>query len=170
MDDHSRIQFRVAQEGDASRISAVARDIWTSVYPGIISPEQIEYMLRRMYAIPVLQEEMHAEGIRFVLAESEGELVGFSSLGPTERPDTAKIHKLYLSPGFHGKGEGSRLLKATETLARSSGFEHVMLQVNKNNQQGIQAYRRNGYNLLNEVVDDIGCGFVMDDYVFGKAL
>jgi len=42
--------------------------------------------------------------------------------------------------------------------------------VNKRNVRAIKAYQRNGFEIADSVVTDIGGGFVMDDYVMAKDL
>ena len=42
--------------------------------------------------------------------------------------------------------------------------------MNKHNAGAIAAYRRLGFAMREEVVVDIGNGYVMDDYVMAKAL
>jgi GNAT superfamily N-acetyltransferase len=170
MENHPSLSFRSATPADAGALSDLARHIWYAAYPGMITEEQIEYMLAWMYAIPTLEAEMRDQGIRFILATGADGLAGFSSYGPSDRPGWAKIHKLYLEPGLQGKGLGSRLLQETEARARSEGFQHVWLQVNKYNHKGNSTYQRNGYTKAGEVVDDIGGGFVMDDFVYEKTL
>jgi ribosomal protein S18 acetylase RimI-like enzyme len=46
----------------------------------------------------------------------------------------------------------------------------LYLTVNKNNTKAINAYYRAGFYLENEVVNDIGNGYVMDDYVLAFKL
>ena len=41
----------------------------------------------------------------------------------------------------------------------------MIRSVNKRNQQALGAYRRYGFVIREEVVVDIGGGFVMDDYI-----
>ena len=46
----------------------------------------------------------------------------------------------------------------------------MILSVNKRNTKAITAYRRNGYDVADSIVTDIGNGFVMNDYVMAKNL
>jgi ribosomal protein S18 acetylase RimI-like enzyme len=46
----------------------------------------------------------------------------------------------------------------------------LILQVNKRNEKAIKLYRRAGFAVREEIVVDIGGGFVMDDYVMEKRL
>lgn len=150
-------------------ISALAGVIWRAYYPNITSAEQIEYMLGWMYSLETMASELH-NGIRYERLLLDGELAGFASLGPFEEPGTVKLHKLYLVPKYHGQGFGTLLLKHCENEARELGARAMTLNVNKRNALAIAVYRRNGFNIAQSVVNDIGNGFVMDDYVMTKRL
>ena len=47
-----------AQEEHLPAISELAGVIWRACYPGIITHEQIDYMLARMYSLDVLRDEI----------------------------------------------------------------------------------------------------------------
>ena len=151
-------------------ISQLAGVIWRACYPGIITMEQIEYMLARMYSLETLREEVCLQGIRYDRLLAGDELIGFAAYGPTERPEASKLHKLYLHPSRHGRGLGSLLLEHCEQEVRKLGSRRLVLNVNKRNAKAIATYRRNGFEIVDSVVADIGGGFVMDDFVMGKDL
>jgi len=81
-----------------------------------------------------------------------------------------KLHKLYLLPEYHGRGIGALALKQVEELASSKGIQRLVLNVNKQNISGIRAYERAGWSCSEAVVNDIGRGFVMDDFVMSKSV
>ena len=162
-------QLRIipATEADLLAISKLAGVIWHACYPGIITPEQIDYMLVRMYSPETLSAELR-EGIRYECLLVREELVGFAAYGPAEQPHTFKLHKLYLHPQEHGQGLGSLLLQHCETEVRKLGAQRLILNVNKRNAKAIAAYQRNGFRIIDSAVADIGGGFVMDDFVMAK--
>jgi ribosomal protein S18 acetylase RimI-like enzyme len=155
--------------GHLAEISALAGVIWRASYPGIISPEQIDYMLARMYDVETLRGEL-ASGIVWFRALINGELRGFASVGPTETATEFKLHKLYVHPDWQRHGLGSALLKNCETTARTHGAAALILNVNKRNTAALAVYRQRGFVIRESIVADIGGGFVMDDYVMVKAL
>ena len=159
-----------ATEAGLPAISELAGVIWRACYPGIITMEQIDYMLARMYALDVLRDEIRSQGIRYDRLLLDGKLVGFASYGPTSEPGVMKLHKLYLLPEMQGRGLGSRLLQQVEGEVRTGGARRLILSVNKRNTKAITAYKRNGFVIVESVVTDIGNGFVMDDYIMAKEL
>ena len=156
-----------AQREHLPEIAALAGVIWRACYPGIISPEQIEYMLRWMYSLEKLQAELDA-GIRFDRLLCDGTLVGFAAYGPEK--SEMKLHKLYLHPDFHRRGLGTRLLLHVEEQSRKAGFNTLVLGVNKGNSQAIAAYKKNGFTIRGSVITEIGGGFVMDDFIMARVL
>jgi len=163
-------QIIQATETDLPAIARLAEVIWRAHYPGIISTEQIDYMLARMYSLETLREEIRLHSIRYERLLADEEMVGFASYGPTENPGLFKLHKIYLHPAWHGRGLGSLLLRHCEEAARQLGAARLVLTVNKNNSKAIAAYQRNGFAIADSVVTSIGAGFVMDDYVMTKDL
>lgn len=154
---------------DLAAIKELATRIWNAHYPGIITQEQIDYMLAQDYAIERLQQDLK-QGIGMDKLLVEGKLTGFSAYGPTSRSDEIKLHKLYVDQSVHGKGYGYKLLTHCESNVKARGYHKIILQVNKNNSKAIKAYERNHYYREESVVVDIGGGFVMDDFIMAKIL
>ena len=152
-----------------AEISALADVIWRAHYPGIISPEQISYMLDRMYRVDTLRAELES-GIHWFRALVASELRGFASVGPTDTAMEYKLHKLYVHPGWQRNGLGSALLKECESAARAHGATTLMLNVNKRNAKAISTYLKRGFTIHDSIIADIGGGFVMDDFVMTKSL
>lgn len=161
--------LRVGEE-HLPALAELAGVIWRQHYPGIISREQIEYMLGQMYSLETLRGELREKQVCFVRLLADDRFVGFASFGPLAEPDVFKLHKCYLLPEFHGRGLGSRLLQYCETEVRQLGGRRLKLAVNKQNVKAIAAYRRNGFCVAESVVTDFGGGFVMDDFILAKDL
>ncbi len=61
-------------------------------------------------------------------------------------------------------------MRFVETLARERGLRKIVLTVNKNNTGAIRAYQKIGFRNVGSLVQDIGSGFVMDDYAMEKII
>jgi GNAT superfamily N-acetyltransferase len=166
----SNVQILPAGEEHLPALAELAGVIWRQHYPTIISREQIEHMLGKMYALETLRTELRAQQIRFVRLLVDRKFIGFASFGPMPEPGVFKLHKLYLLPEFHGRGFGARLLQFCENEVRKLGARKLILAVNKRNTKAIAAYERNGFAVAESVVNDFGGGFVMDDFIMAKEL
>lgn len=164
------VSISAATEADLPIVQDLARRIWYRHYPGIISVEQIAYMLERGYAVRVLADFLTASGAGLVLARVDDAQVGFAAWYRSSEPATTKLDKLYVLHEYHGQGIGRRLIGRVEAAACADAASTLILNVNKHNAASIAAYRRLGFAIREEVVVDIGGGFVMDDYVMAKPL
>lgn len=162
------LEFRRATEVDIPILRELADRIWRDYYPAVIGHAQVDYMLPRMYAEEVIRQEM-AGGTVWELASAENAPIGFFSIG-LDDTGRAKLHKLYLDTGAHGRGYGQQLINRAVDAARELGATGIWLQVNKQNTRAIRAYERAGFHLEREAVVDIGGGFVMDDFIMARVL
>jgi GNAT superfamily N-acetyltransferase len=152
-------------DGHLSEIQTLAHAIWREHYPGIISSEQIEYMLREGYNLESLRREFAQEAIRYDRALVEGALVGFSAYGPHADANALMLHKLYVEAAQRGRGCARKLVESASEYALTHSFDRVILRVNKHNRVAVAAYERMGFSNRGAIVSDIGSGFFMDDYL-----
>lgn len=77
----------------------------------------------------------------------------------TETPSEvlAGLVVIGVTPAYHKKGIGSLLQQEFERIAKQKGAVQMQLSVRKNNQQAIDSYRRNGW----EIALDQGVSFGM---------
>jgi len=158
------IRFQTAGKGDIPLIQRLSRTIWQEHYPGIISHDQIEYMLEKMYSSATLRAEMENEGPRYVLVSYKGEPIGYLSFHFDKKTSSILLSKIYLLPLYHGKGVGQRMLDHVRQEAMRRGARAITLFVNRKNSKAIKAYERFGFVKAEAVITDIGGGFVMDDF------
>ena len=160
------LAFRRAAPGDIAAIRTLADRIWRASYATLLSPGQIEHMLAWMYGPDTIAAEL-ASGVVWEVALREDEPVGYLSVvhGPGIE---AELKKLYLDADFQGRGFGQSMLKRAGEIAQASGCTTLRLRVNKGNARALRAYERAGFQVIDTVVEDIGRGFVMDDFVLAR--
>lgn len=166
----SGLVIEPAKREELEAIRALAERIWRRHYPGIISDEQIDYMLGLGYAPRKLEAQITTPGRWLDVARVDGAIVGLANSYLTGVGGEIKLDKLYVLQELQGRGIGSRLIAHVAERGRSLGCSTLILNVNKGNTSAIRAYERNGFRIRDAVVNDIGRGFVMDDYVMAKAL
>ena len=150
-------------------VRRIADDVWPKTFAPILSPEQIVYMMKMMYAPEVMEKELKS-GYHFRIVKVDGRPAGYTSWSPYTLPGTAKLHKVYLLQEFQGQGIGSAMLADAAEQALKAGFTRLRLNVNKHNDRARKAYLRNGFADVEAVKIDIGGGFFMDDFVMERPL
>jgi len=163
---HIEVSPLHAEEAEA--LSALAGRIWRAHYPSIISPAQIEYMLEQRYR-PILIRQFIARGDLWLAARAGTEIQGFAHAHPLQAGDW-KLDKLYVAPDVQRHGIGGLLIDAVAQRARHHAITRLILRVNRQNQTAINAYLKHGFQVADLVVEDIGDGYYMDDYVMVKEL
>lgn len=156
--------FKKAGAEDINLIHNLAAAIWRKHYPGIITNEQIEYMIDKMYSPESLLKQLKDDN-HFYLAYINNEPVGYFSYSMKE-PGKYFLHKIYLLTDGHRKGIGGSMLEYLLNLLPPKST--VELTVNRKNYKSINFYFKNGF-YIKEVKDfDIGAGFLMEDFVMIK--
>jgi N-acetylglutamate synthase-like GNAT family acetyltransferase len=162
--------IREAKKADIPAIYDLAVKTWKITYPSIISNEQIDYMIEKMYSKEKLNEVIEKKKFNFLLFEIENQLVGFCSIEHNYNNEAiTRIHKLYVDPEVQGKKIGQQLLANTQVLAVKNNSNKLHLNVNKKN-PAVNFYFKQNFSVEREEVLDIGNGFVMDDYVMIKEI
>lgn len=162
------IQVGMLRDDEVEALISLAEVIWRTHYPSIIPSEQIEYMLAQRYR-PVLVRQFIARGDVWLVARAGKTLVGFAHGHPLGDGDY-KLDKLYVLTELQRHGIGGRLIHALAERAVSHGYSRLVLRVNRQNQQAIDAYLKHGFKVVTIHLEDIGGGHVMDDYVMTKEL
>jgi diamine N-acetyltransferase len=157
----------VSTEEQIATVVSLARKIWTEHYTPMIGKEQVEYMLGRFQSREAVSEQIR-NGHLYFLIEEDGHSIGYIAIQP--KGGELFLSKIYVKSSMRRKGSGRKSVQFLETLARAGGFGRITLTVNKNNTGSITAYERIGFKNLGSVVQDIGSGFVMDDFKMEKIL
>ena len=112
------IEIRPVTPPDVPAISLLAREIWQATYPGIITQEQIDFMLEQRYGHERLYDDLEDADKWLDQAFQDGRRVGFafSEIYKGE----FKLDKLYIHPDVQRKGVGGSLRALATTPAPSA--------------------------------------------------
>ena len=147
---------------NVSELSALASEIVKEHYDPILGSEQNDYMIRMFQSVPAITEQLQ-HGYRYYLIRDNGKDAGFLGFYPKE--EEMYISKFYLHQDYRGRGLSREMLKFVVRETKALGMDRITLNVNKYN-DAILAYEKLGFTRLRAEVNDIGHGYVMDDYVY----
>src|SRR3954469_2066405 len=150
-----------AGDKDLPVISALAKTVWNQHYLAIISQQQIDYMLNRMYSSESLQEQIHAKQHLFFIIRVQEINIGFVSVH-REQGDDWFLNKFYIDQTLASKGIGG---KAFDELKKMILPKKITLTVNRQNFKSINFYFKHGFKIAQVADFDIGNGYVMNDFV-----
>jgi ribosomal protein S18 acetylase RimI-like enzyme len=141
-----RVSLRTAEEVDLMAVGSVHQRSRVAAYAGILSPETLELRTAEAFG------EWWTERYRWerdthvlTVAAAEGEVVGFTYVGPSETPDAAELYAIHVAPSLVGAGVGRLLMvDALEKLAAIGGSRAV-LWVLKDNTRARRFYEAGGW-------------------------
>ena len=150
-----------------ARVAETAAPIWYETYEPIIGRDAVAYMLEKFQSVEAIGRQLSAEGYVYYLVYADGGAAGFIGLVP-HKEGKMFLSKLYVCKKYRGKGITRAAFGFIEKLCREEGLDKIYLTVNKQNTHAIDVYKHHGFYEIDAVVSDIGCGYVMDDYILQK--
>jgi len=163
-------ELRPLTEADFEVLSSLARTIWRAHYSAIISLAQIDHMLAGRLTAENLSRYVNSSERWLELLLLDSRAVGYCSYALQPDDETLKLEQIYLLPELHGRGLGGVMMRHAVSRARALGRTRLVLTVNKRNTGSIGVYRHHGFAITEDVVTEVGNGFVMDDYIMEKRL
>jgi GNAT superfamily N-acetyltransferase len=157
------ITISEATVADFETIRSIAHTTWPVTYGEILSKEQLDYMLDKMYSDATLLENLN-KGHHFILINDDSVCLGFASFEHRYLNEKCtRLHKIYLLPETQGKGMGKMLLEQITALAKENQSEIISLNVNRFN-KAHAFYEKMGFQVVAEEDLAIGNGYLMEDY------
>lgn len=163
------VHFKEGTTSDIPLIRQLSHTIWPLAYGSILSKEQMDYMLNRMYSESSLLDQMNRLLHHFILVFNEDTPVGYASWSWITDGNLYRLHKIYLVPSQHGKGIGRQLLQHVIRNIAPTRETILELNVNRRN-KAIDFYTREGFRIVRSEDNDIGNGYYMNDYVMQKTI
>lgn len=156
-------KINTPEEFDA--LAEFASGIWHEHFTKIIGEAQVEYMLKHFQSADAMQEQVRNNGYSYYRAYEDGEPCGYCAICPHE--DYMYLSKFYMKADYRRRGIGKKMMDFIAGETKKARLPKIRLNVNKYN-FAIDVYKHLGFTITADEVNDIGNGFVMDDYVMEK--
>lgn len=163
------IEIKEVNLEDIPEIQSISKIVWPVTFAEILSQEQISYMMDMMYSTESLTRQIQVENHHYILAQKDGEFLGYLSYQNQVENEYCKVHKIYVLPTAQGLGVGKVLIEYAKQQAMEGGDSELRLNVNRYN-KALEFYKHIGFAILKTEDIDIGNGFLMEDYVLQMQL
>lgn len=143
------VAVRAATHDDIAVIQRVARATWRATYAGKIPDADIEHFLDSAYSERSLIASVNRLGDGFVIAEFDGEAVGYAMAG-LNRDGEPELLAIYVLPAQHGSGVGIALWNAAQVVLAGRGQSRMCCWVLESNSRARRFYERQGAIMTEE--------------------
>jgi GNAT superfamily N-acetyltransferase len=160
-----RTTVRPARPDEASAIQRLGRASWHAAYDDILGAETVDRTVDDWWATARIESAVVEEERTFLVAESDGTLVGVADAGPfPEGAGTWGLGRLYVHPAHWGEGVGTELVEAVRArLPRAA--ERLRLRVLAANDVGVSFYEGYGFERVGRVIGETD-GEPHEEYVY----
>ncbi len=148
-------------------IEQLASTIWHEHYTSIIGVAQVEYMIHKFQTATAIEAQVK-QGYYYYLVYYNDIPAGYLSF--KKEDDALFLSKIYIQKEYRGIDLGKTAMEFITQQAYKLNCTKITLTVNINNSKSIKAYKNMGFVNTGSIVQDIGNGFVMDDYTMEKTI
>lgn len=148
----------------ANYAETIFREYFSEFHPA----DKVEYLVKHLLSIDTLIRAIADEGYEYYFADDELGHVGFIGIKPCE--EYLFLSKLYLQKDARGKGYGRQEFDFVRQRARDFGLNRIRLTVARDNEASWKKYLHMGFEIVDEVDNDVGDGFQMNDYIMDCAV
>lgn len=153
-------------------MSDFAGKIFFDYYDSQLPEGQASYMKDRFLSVSAIEDKVSETHdpkaiFEFVKDEETKEKLGFVCYWiqkDENNKDECYLDKYYLSESNRGKGLGKIIMDHLKIFCKENNLPHITLNVNKYNKT-VAIYEKLGFKKVRDEVNDIGSGYVMDDFV-----
>lgn len=133
------------------RRSASSKTSWNDTYAGIIPPHIQVNFLNSAYSDEMMKRRLNVSSL--YVAEVDGQIVGFANFSKVKEEGEVELGAIYLLPEYQGKGVGTALLN--EGIANAHDATKVFINVEKENEKGVNFYKAKNFKTVAEFEDDL---------------
>lgn len=143
-------------------LSKFASEVFIDYYNDRIGYDQSLYMANMFLSVQAIKKLME-KGAIFKLVFDNEEPVGLIEY--ILEKEKVFLSKFYVRKDRRHQGIGKMMLQDCKNYALANNINKIYLTVNKGNTPSIDIYYHEGFKKIDAVVNDIGNGYVMDDYI-----
>lgn len=155
---------KVETQNDIQALYPVVVEIWQEWFTPIIGAKQVDFMLHNYQSEKNIADEIKS-GVHYFALIQENEIIGYTAY--EIKNEVIYISKLYIKKQFRGQGLMRHIFDWYDSLSKALNFRQ-QLRVNRDNAQSVAIYEHRGFKIVATKDDEIGQGFIMNDYILEK--
>ena len=144
-------------------VSKLAKEIYLKHHSTYLNPISVEKMYNT-YQTPKAIEYAIDKGEEYYIVKLLSKNIGYFAIKFEEKIKRVFLSKFYLDSKFRSLGIGRRLLNLVIEATKKSDCSKLELLVNKGNPT-LKIYEKFGFEILKDICNDFGYGFIEDDYL-----
>jgi GNAT superfamily N-acetyltransferase len=147
---------RRATPDDAAAIAAVNVASWRTAYRGLMPDAYLDALDAAESAVQwaaSLRREP-SKGKRTIVAERDGTVVGYATVGPDADSGAGMLLLMYLAPEVWGRGLGRELMQGARETLLELGYQAAALWVLEQNERARRFYEADGWRADGAIRDD----------------
>jgi ribosomal protein S18 acetylase RimI-like enzyme len=149
-------------------IEKLATEILHEVYDPIIPAEHTDYFLTEFQSENAIGNQIKNENYSYFLLNFDSKNVGY--LGIQKLNEKLILSKLYVLESFRGLKIGKTAMEYVNRFATNNRIERIELIVNRQNQKTIDIYLKNGFEIVESIINSFPNGHSVEDYKMEKIL
>lgn len=158
------MDLRQAKPADATDVRDIASRSLEASYT--LSPQTIKSAVKQWYADDVLSEKFNDEDLVFLVADRDGEVVGFAEGTIVADGGDGDLLWLHVDPDYRGENIGNSLFHAIHDRLIEMGVSRLRGRVLRDNSSGNDFYEQHGLAKASEERVEIdGTTYVENIYV-----
>ena len=147
-------------------IKNLAFEILHEVYAPIVPSEHTNIFLQSYLSVEAITHQIAFKKFNYYLLNYQSKSVGF--LGIQKLSDKLILSKLYVLSSFRGKKIGKTALEFVFNFASENNINTIELVVNRKNDHSISIYKKNGFKIIESMVNSFPNGYTVKDYKMEK--
>ncbi len=161
-------QIRAATVADAETLAELAARTFYDAFADMNTAENMKAYMSKAFTVEQVTAELSDPRAKFLLAESEGVIVGYAKLLTGEIPacvtgaNPIELVRLYVDKNCLGAGVGNDLMQASLDEARSLGHRAIYLGVWEHNHRAQSFYFRWNFRVVGSHIFQMGTDAQMD--------
>lgn len=156
------INIRKAIKADAKALAVLAEKTFRDTFSADNSRSDMDICCEESFGTQIQQQEILDPNMLSLLAESEGELIGYAQVvlnSPAEcvaARQASELRTLYVANNWHGRGVAQKLMAEVFAAAHNVQSDWLWLGVWEHNPKAIAFYKKYDFEAYGDHVFQLG--------------